>query len=47
VEVLKIFLTTTFSVKVLATVLGVGLCLTLVVAAVVVSGVFASKDAPS
>jgi len=46
VEVLKIFLTTRLSVKALATVLGVGLCLTLIVAALVFGGVFASNDAP-
>ena len=45
-EVLKIFLTTRLSVKALATVLGVGLCLALVMAALVFSGVFTSKDAP-
>jgi len=46
VEVLKIHLTTRLSVKALATILGAGLCLALIVAALVFGGVFASKDAP-
>jgi acid phosphatase type 7 len=46
VEVLKILLTTRFSVKALATILGVGLCLALIVTALVFGGVFPSKDAP-
>jgi len=44
VEVLKILLTTRLSVKTMVTILGVGLCLALIVAALVYGGVVASNE---